>query len=213
MSHSNSTPSILMIPGLNDSGPAHWQTEWEKFLPNTSRAHLGSWSHPNRGSWITNLGIAVRQMEGPKILVAHSLGCHAIAHWAAHEPDAADLDIVGALLVAPPDVDSVSEKSPLASFKPAPRKFLPFPATLVASANDPYCDLEHARKLARRWRAKFVNAGLFGHINAESGIGSWPYGLYLLDGLKTQESPFVNPALVARIDRHRRERELADTMN
>ena len=206
MSPTTQNPSILLVPGLNNSGPTHWQSEWEKFLPKASRVPLGSWSHPHRSSWITNLGIAIRQTAGPKILVAHSLGCHAVAQWAANEPDAAGHDIVGALLVAPPDVDSISDGSTLASFKPSPRKFLPFPATLVASANDPYCELEQARKLARCWRAKFINAGLFGHLNAESGIGSWPYGLYLLDSLKTERSPFVNPALVARIERHRRER-------
>ena len=213
MSKNTNAPAILIIPGLNGSGPTHWQSEWEKFLPNASRVHLGSWSHPHRGAWITNLGIAVRQTAGPKILVAHSLGCHAVAHWAAQEPDAAALGIIGALLVAPPDVDSVADRSPLASFKPSPRQFLPFSATLVASANDPYCDLEQARKLARRWRAKFINAGLFGHLNAESGIGAWPYGLYLLDTLKTQNSPFINPALVARIEQHRRERAMESVVN
>lgn len=206
MSLNGNAYSILIIPGLNDSGPTHWQSEWEKFLPNASRVHLGSWSHPHRSSWITNLGISIRQTAGPKILVAHSLGCHAVAHWAAQEPDAAKLDVAGALLVAPPDVDSVGDGSPLASFKPSPRTFLPFPATLVASGNDPYCALERSRKLARRWRAKFINAGLFGHINAESGVGSWPYGLYLLDSLKSQATPFANPAIVARIEQLRQQR-------
>jgi uncharacterized protein len=206
MSHAQNTPKILIIPGLNNSGPTHWQSEWENILPNASRVHLGGWDHPRRSAWITNLGIAIRQVSGPKILVAHSLGCHAVASWVAHEPDATNSDVIGALLVAPPDVDHVSDDSRLASFKPSPRTFLPFPAILVASSNDPYCDIEQARKLALRWRARFVHAGLFGHLNAESGIGAWPYGLYLLDTLKAQNSPFTNPALVARIEQLRQQR-------
>lgn len=210
MSFDNQSPSILLVPGLNNSGPAHWQTEWESFLPKASRVHLGSWSHPRRAAWVTNLGIAIRQTPGPKILVAHSLGCHAVANWAAQEPDAANLGVIGALLVAPPDVDNIGDCSALASFKPSPRQFLPFPATLVASENDPYASIEHSQKLARRWRARFVNAGLFGHLNADSGIGAWPYGLYLLDSLKSADIPFTNPAVVARIEALREKRQGAD---
>lgn len=204
------SPTILLVPGINNSGPTHWQSEWEKFLPNAKRVDLGSWNNPRRGSWVTNLGTAIRRITGPKILVAHSLGCHAVANWAVEDPDAANSEVTGALLVAPPDVDTISDGSPLASFKPSPRQFLPFHGILVASENDPYASLDHSRKLARRWRARFVNAGLFGHLNAESGIGSWPYGLYLLDTLKTAISPFSNPALVAKIKALRLRRERAD---
>jgi uncharacterized protein len=197
---SKESPTILLIPGLNNSGPDHWQTRWEKRLPNAVRAELGSWDDPRKTAWITNLGIAVRNIAGPKILVAHSLGCHAVAWWAKQEPEVAELGIKGALLVAPPDVDSVAKGSKLADFGPAPRTFLPYPALLVASQNDPYCGIQHAQKLARRWRARFINAGLFGHINADSGIGDWPYGLSLLDTLNFSSDPIVNPALVARIE-------------
>lgn len=193
-------PTIIIIPGLNNSGPDHWQTKWQERLPNAVRAELGGWDSPRRSAWITNLGIAIRQIAGPKILVAHSLGCHAVAWWAAQEPEAAELGIIGALLVAPPNVDTVAKGSKLADFGPAPRTFLPFPSLLVGSQNDPYCATQHAQKLARRWRARFINAGLFGHINADSDIGEWLYGLSLLDTLKFKGNPIANPSLVARIE-------------
>jgi len=179
-------PNILIVPGLNNSGPDHWQSHWERNLPNTSRAELGAWSSPRRTSWTTNLGIAISSIAGPKVLVAHSLGCFAVAWWAMQEPDAEKHDIVGALLVAPPSVDNCPLDSRLANFAPAPRILLPFPAIVVGSENDPYCTLRHAGKLARRWGAKFVNAGPFGHINAASNVGDWPYGLYLLRSLLSQ---------------------------
>jgi predicted alpha/beta hydrolase family esterase len=206
MPKSEQEPTILIIPGLSNSGPNHWQTKWEERLPDTVRAELGGWDSPRKSAWITNLGIAIRQIAGPKILVAHSLGCHAVAWWAKQEPEAAELGVTGALLVAPPDVDSVAKGSKLADFGPAPRTFLPFPSLLVGSLNDPYCAVQHAQKLARRWRARFVNAGLFGHINAESDIGDWPYGLSLLDTLKFKGNPINNPALVARIENLRAQR-------
>lgn len=176
-------PAILIVPGLNNSGPDHWQSHWERDLPNASRVELGAWSSPRRTSWTTNLGIAIASTSGPKILVAHSLGCLAVAWWASQEPDAGKHDVAGALLVAPPSVDSCPLDSRLANFAPAPRVVLPFPTILVGSENDPYCSLRHAGKLARRWGARFVNAGPFGHINAASDIDDWPYGLYLLRSL------------------------------
>ncbi len=206
MPKSEQDPTILIIPGLNNSGPEHWQTKWEERLANTVRAELGGWDSPRKSAWITNLGIAIRQIAGPKILVAHSLGCHTVAWWAKQEPEACELGVIGALLVAPPDVDSVAKGSKLAGFGPAPRTFLPFPSLLVGSLNDPYCAFQHAQKLARRWRARFVNAGLFGHINADSGIGEWPYGLSLLDTLMFKGNPIANPALVARIENLRAQR-------
>ncbi len=210
MSNPEPAPTILLIPGLNNSGPDHWQTRWQERIPNSIRAELGGWDSPRRSAWITNLGIAIRQISGPKILVAHSLGCHAVAWWVKHEPEAAELDITGALLVAPPDVDSVTKGSLLADFGPAPRVFLPFPTLLVGSQNDPYCEIQHTQKLARRWRARFINAGLFGHINADSDIGDWPYGLSLLDSLQFKGNPIVNPALVARIEHLRAQRSQTD---
>jgi uncharacterized protein len=58
-------PTILIIPGLNNSGPDHWQTKWEERLPNAIRAELGGWDSPRRSAWITNLGIAIRA-ENPR---------------------------------------------------------------------------------------------------------------------------------------------------
>ena len=69
------TPTILTVPGLMNSGPGHWQSLWEKALPDCHRVELGSWDAPHRNAWITNLGHAIAQVDGPVILAAHSLGC------------------------------------------------------------------------------------------------------------------------------------------
>ncbi len=107
------------------------------------------------------------------------------------------------MLVAPPNVDERPLDTRLISFGPAPKVKLPFPTILVGSENDPYCSFSHAQKLARRWDARFVNAGHFGHINAESKIGNWPYGLYLLSDLLTDASAWVGAtsSLLSRYDK------------
>ncbi|MFE1712851.1 alpha/beta hydrolase, partial [Streptomyces sp. NPDC058728] len=62
---------------------------------------------------------AVAACPGPPVLVAHSLGCTTLAHWAARTPTAS---VRPALLVAPPDVDRVDQPE-LLGFRPVP----PFP--------------------------------------------------------------------------------------
>lgn len=173
-------PLILIIPGLNDSGPDHWQTRWESTLPDCQRVELGMLDDPHRNTWVNKINLAMRRAGRPVILVAHSLGCHAVAWWAEYERPAYGNPVVGALLVAPPDVERVGVDVRLARFAPTPREALPFPAFLAASENDTYCLLRVARSLASDWGATFAYAGSIGHINAASGIGDWQFGQLLL---------------------------------
>lgn len=176
-------PCVLTVPGFNNSGPAHWQTIWERERSDCRRVDLGSWSRPHRNSWVIRLNNAIREAGVPVILVAHSLGCLAVAWWAQLERPPFGHPVAGALLVAPPDVDCVGPHLPLAGFSPAPKLLLPFPSVLVASANDPYMPLARARNLAQFWGSHFVDIGEAGHINAESRLGAWPFGQALLDDM------------------------------
>ena len=173
-------PSILMVPGLCNSGPHHWQTLWEAEDPRIVRADLGMWDQPRRNVWVTNLGHAIRSLAAPVIICAHSLGCLAVAWWALMEGEQDEGRVAGALLVAPPDCDRADVDPRLADFAPMPRVALPFPALLVASRNDPYADIGHARQTARAWGATLHDAGELGHINADSGLGRWAEGRALL---------------------------------
>lgn len=173
-------PTILTLPGLNNSGPDHWQTHWEHSLPNAHRVALGQWDQPHRNSWVNQLNLAIRQTTGPVILVAHSLSCHLVAWWAALERPAYAERVVGALLVAPPEVDSGAIDERLLAFAPTPQSILPFPSIVAASRNDPYIPFSRARRLATLWGSRFADAGALGHINAESNIGDWPFGRFLL---------------------------------
>jgi predicted alpha/beta hydrolase family esterase len=108
------------------------------------------------------------------VIAAHSLGCALVAHAARRAPA---LPIRAALLVAPADVDSPAHTPPeTRGFAPLPRAPFPFPATVIASRNDPYVTLERARAFAADWGADFVDAGALGHINAASSLGDWSDG-------------------------------------
>ncbi len=176
-------PLVLTVPGLGNSGAGHWQTIWEAERGDTVRADLGMWDRPHRNSWVTKLNEAIRTAGRPVVLAAHSLGCLAVAWWAALETQPFGHPVAGALLVAPPDVDAASGDARLAAFGPAPKLLLPFPSVVIASGDDPYIGLGRAHGLAKYWGSHFVDAGSIGHINAASEIGRFALGESWLDKL------------------------------
>jgi len=165
-------------------------------LPHARRVDLGLWDDPHRNTWVGKLALAIGRAERPVVLVAHSLGCHVVAWWAeyeaafnAHLRSGESCPVIGALLVAPPDVEERPVDRRLTRFAPLPPSALPFPSIVVASRDDPYLGLAQARGMARRWGSQFVDAGAIGHVNARSGIGEWPLGLSLLRRLAPASVP------------------------
>jgi predicted alpha/beta hydrolase family esterase len=180
---------ILTIPGLDNSGPRHWQSLWEHKFADCERVNLGEWHAPDKDQWVERIDEAVADEDAPILIAAHSLGCHAFAHWFARAGGFARTRIAGALLVAPPDLSDLRRDSRVAAFTDAPAFTARTPMIVVASDNDPYAKTAHVWRLSRQWDARFVNAGPFGHINADSGIGDWPYGQYLLASLQPAPTP------------------------
>lgn len=170
--------TLLIVPGLGGSGPTHWQTRWQEGDPRARRVEQISWDAPVLADWRDTLQRAVVASAQPVVLVAHSLGALLVAHWAQ---GGSVERVKGALLVAPPDVES-PERVPevIRHFAPVPRARLPFPSMVVASRNDEYACIECARELATAWGARFVDVGERGHINADSNLGAWPEGRALL---------------------------------
>lgn len=201
------SPSILLVPGLNNSGPQHWQSHWEAELPDASRVELGCWDDPDRNLWVNRLNLAIHKASAPVILVAHSLGCHAAAWWAEYE-QASQLGskVAGALLVAPPDVERAGVDPRLARFGPLIQGRLPFRSLLVASLDDPYAAMGQSKRMARKWGSQLIDAGPLGHINADSGIGNWPYGKFLLRQLIRTIGGAIGAATGDPIAAHQRRR-------
>ena len=176
------SPTCLLVPGLGNSGPGHWQTIWEQDRSDCTRVELGCWDAPVRNVWIGRIDQAVRAAGGPVVLVAHSLGCIAVAWWAGLLGQDVTSRVAGALLVAPPDVDRLAEPV-IGRFAPVPRAALPFPTLVVASSDDPYCRPARAEEMASAWLADLVVLDDLGHINAASNLGRWSEGQVLLDRL------------------------------
>lgn len=172
------TPIVLTLPGWQGSGPTHWQSRWEERY-DCRRVEQDDWLHPSLDAWMPALDRVLNEETRPTILVAHSLGCALVAHWAcAHRGNSS---VRGALLVAPPDVDRESAPIEVRGFAPLPTTPLPFPALVVASTSDPYCSFLRAGLIASCWGAEFISVGNLGHINAESELDEWNAGWALLD--------------------------------
>ncbi|MDB5960132.1 MAG: alpha/beta hydrolase [Massilia sp.] len=169
---------VLVLAGLWNSGPTHWQTLWEKQFPAWQRVPHRDWTSPSCDEWVAELDAAIAASDaGPPILVAHSLSCALVAKWAATDTP---LHIAGAFLVAPSDIEADSFPPDATGFQPMPMEKLPFPSVLIASSDDPYCSIERAKAFAEAWGSAFVDIGPAGHINGDAGFGEWPEGVKML---------------------------------
>lgn len=171
----------LTVPGVTNSSPQHWQSLWEKEFPDKfRRIEQANWDTPSCADWIDKIETDV-QVANPAtvVLVAHSLGCTAIAHWARKF----GTKIKGAFLVASSDCEAAIYKFDTKGFAPISLEKLPFKSLVVASTNDEYVSLERAEQFAEVWGSEFVNIGAKGHINANAGVGEWNEGLELLKKL------------------------------
>jgi predicted alpha/beta hydrolase family esterase len=90
----------LVVPGVTNSSPQHRQSLWEKEFPERfRRIEQAEWNKPVCDDWTATIEAEV-QKESPErvVLVAHSLGCTAVAQWAKRF----GTPIKGALLASPP---------------------------------------------------------------------------------------------------------------
>jgi predicted alpha/beta hydrolase family esterase len=165
---------VLLLPGWLDSGPTHWQSRWQH-LYGFGRVEQSDWLWPRRGDWMARLDEVLLADARPAWLVAHSLGCHLVAAWAAHSQHRAI--VRGALLVAPPDLMRADLPPAVAGWAPPVRARLPFPAQLLYSDDDPYASRQASQQLGADWGAVVASVGAAGHINGDSGLGDWPAGL------------------------------------
>jgi predicted alpha/beta hydrolase family esterase len=190
----------VIVPGIWNSGPDHWQSVWEREQAQHDehdehdqhdqhdqqqraavRIAPTSWSDPEPDDWRAAISTAVTSCTEPPVLVAHSLGVLAVAGFLATTAEAPAL-VAGAFLVAPPDPlgDAFpAEASGFVSPRQVPAA-QQVPTCLVVSDDDPYCSADRALAFADAMGADVVRVGALGHVNVASGVGDWPAGRELL---------------------------------
>ena len=181
-------PTILIVPGLRDYVPEHWQTLLERKLPNAVSVPRMDGEKLSCAAWVAELDRSLARIDGPVILVAHSAGCMIVVHWAQRH----DRAIKGALFAAPPDFEApLPEGYPTQDslrqngWLPTPRARLPFPSIVAASTDDPLGRFDRVAALAAAWGSTLVDVGAVGHLNPASGFGEWPRAEALIRELAT----------------------------
>jgi len=168
--------TILILPGLNNSGPGHWQTIWQNRY-RFARIEQRDWDNPVCDEWIAAIDEEVMKHDiSNVILVGHSLANTTIAAWAKKY----NRVIKGALLVAPSDTEADTYPPSTTGFTPMVLDKLPFPSICIASDNDYYVTPERAQHFASCWESELINIGAAGHINLGAGFGEWDEGLRYL---------------------------------
>ena len=171
---------LLIVPGIGNSDALHWQSLWQAQAQTLRqpclRTQVRDWDAPELNDWVAAIARGVAELGPQTVVVAHSLGCLALAHWAVRTQGR----VHAALLVAAPDPAGPAFPPQAASFANAPMTALPFNNVLVASDDDPYASMAYAQQCATAWGSRLVRAGALGHINAASGLGDWPAGRALL---------------------------------
>ncbi|GAA0305227.1 RBBP9/YdeN family alpha/beta hydrolase [Kineococcus aurantiacus] len=163
---------ILTVPGIDGSGPGHWQSLWEQREgADCTRFSPSSWSQPQAGNWLEAVNREVQHLGSEVLIVAHSLGCLPVAHLAGQE-----LACRGIVLVAPPDVHGPAFPPVALGFADLAAAPSTVPALVISSSNDPYCTPTVATQLAVRWGAEHVDLGPYGHLNESAGLGQWDRG-------------------------------------
>ncbi|MFD0337386.1 RBBP9/YdeN family alpha/beta hydrolase [Streptomyces sp. NPDC127117] len=177
------TPTVVLVPGLRDHVPDHWQTILAARIAGAVTVPPPPDDGLGRDARVTALNDTLSRIRGPVVLVAHSAGVLTTVHWAARHRH----PVRGALLATPPDFDTPlpdghpgPETLRENGWLPVPRTPLPFPSIVAASTNDPLARPDRVAELARAWGSRLVDLGPVGHLNPASGYGEWPQAPELL---------------------------------
>lgn len=181
-----SDTTILIVPGLRDHVPEHWQTLLQARLDKVRSVPPLEQNTLSLAARVEAIQRELEMISGPVILVAHSAGVLMVVHWAAKH----DRPIKGALLAAPPDLQAswpanypTPESLKTNGWDPLPSAPLPFPSIVAASTNDHLASLDAVTRMAGQWGSQLVNLGAVGHLNPAAGYGEWPQAQAFIDTL------------------------------
>ncbi|WFR73032.1 alpha/beta hydrolase [Prescottella defluvii] len=181
-----SAPTIVIVPGLADPTPGHWQNLLTEQLQPVRVVPPLQHDRLSCTAQVEALNRVIAEIPGPIVLVAHSAGVLTTVHWAHRHRG----PVVGALLATPPDFDSrlpagypTPEALTRNGWTPIPTEPLPFPSIVAVSANDALASADRVHALAQRWGSRTVDLGAVGHLNPSSGFGYWPLAEQLVSAL------------------------------
>jgi predicted alpha/beta hydrolase family esterase len=176
---------VVVVPGIDDSGPDHWQSRWQSLESSARtwrRLAPSSWQRPDLDDWLRALDRA--RLPG-SLVIAHSLGCLAVMSWLHRHGESAELAEGrglprGVVLVATPDPAGPAFPAAASTFAAVTDSPSVVPVLMLSSSDDPYASIGFAAERARLWGAGLIDLGPLGHVNESSGLGSWAAGRNLV---------------------------------
>lgn len=172
----SAAPTVVIVPGLRDHVPEHWQTILARRIPGAVTLPRMEYDKLSCAAWVAALDRTLAGIAGQVVLVAHSAGVMITVHWALRHPR----PVKAALLAAPPDFESplpagypTQDTLRDNGWLPTPRARLPFPTIVAASTNDPLGRHDRVVALAEAWGSRVVDVGAVGHLNPAAGFGIW----------------------------------------
>lgn len=162
---------VLVIPGLHDSGPTHWQSHLQAHFRHAVRVQQNDWSTPDLDAWAARIQATLAAQPPARwVAVAHSFGCLALLrHLALRQPRRnRHVGVQSALLVAPADPDRFGLATQVPHHPPG------IDTVLIASETDPWMAYPQVCLWARAWGSQLINLGDAGHINVAAGFGPLP---------------------------------------
>lgn len=179
--------TVLIVPGLRQHVPDHWQTLLAQQLERVRTVPPLEHDKLSCAARVAAIETEVQRIDGPVVIVAHSAGAIMVAHWAVRSTR----PIHGALLAAPADLETplppgYPEQETLRAhgWLPIPRGRLPFRSIVAASTNDPLARFDRVAGMAADWGSRLEDIGTAGHLNPASGFGEWPRARVLLEELE-----------------------------
>ena len=174
-------PQVLILPGLDNSGPEHWQSRWEKLHPEYRRVEQADWERPNLEDRVDNLQIAVENSRRPG---GPQPGSGSLEQSELRHPAKSRKVKRG--------ITGIPQRRRLSRAYTGDHTFirfhatgapLPFLSIMLYSEDDPYVSPERARYFGEARGSRIESVGARGHINHNSGLGDWPEGQKLLSEL------------------------------
>ena len=177
-------PTVVIVPGLRDHVPDHWQTRLAAELERVRIVPPLEQDKLSLAARVDALDQVLSQVDGPVVLAAHSAGVMITVHW-AQQPTRS---VHSALLATPADIEKpfppgypTIDELDGHGWLPVPRRRLPFPSIVAASTTDPLASSRRVAGLAEAWGSRLVELGAVGHLNPASGFGPWDRAHELLD--------------------------------
>lgn len=165
----DTAPLILSVAARGEGAlPCH--------LPDHATIGLDAHSAARRNLWAVQLDDAVRRSERPVLLVAHGIGCLAVAWWARLSPAFYLASVSGALLIAPACAAGIATDEE--KLFDSPGTLLPFPSIVVGDAFD-----DGMRALAHGWGSHWADGRSLGMLGRREGQAAWLRGERLLKEL------------------------------